>query len=421
MAYRLPSELVLKIVEYAYYDEERRPDIITLYACSSVSKQWCTVGRRLLFHEVRKSALDWNLPKIAHNPSLGAYIRSLRLTVTHSNQTAFADTVSFSPQLYELTLAIDLHRFDKPVLDRLGSLSRCIKALVVMRCGVMSPAVYELITLWPTIRFLRLHSELIHRPPATRPEFSLYELSLHHDLRLPTFEWFLPSPPDNASPPNGSALRILELRQTPGPSVHNHIAAHAPYVRSLRLMIPPPSGFFDSFTGLEELVLRYFPRRHPDTPLPNTTQHIHFQIHQLQLSASFQFVIPSIELLPSLRLVTVSDTMTGVHDFHELETACEERNIPLRIDTSRMDYVVCWLVNTCTTYILTIHEHSWNTLWQWNISLDCGLLRICTTCTEATALNLQTNRFVVRSSLVFQLFITYPMALADSVPIAWMM
>lgn len=352
----IPPELVIPIVEEMYHLPDGTADIHTLSACSLVCQSWRVHSQRLLLSRATMRICgppddgqrSLTLHQCLSTGSLGSYIRALDLSITTRRGSLgsfvpqatsalspdeFVSAVEFCPHLYHLSLNINaMHSFDADAVERLSSLSLTIRALDVSFGSVTSPVVYQLLAIWPSIQSLRLRTEMIAPLPSVRPDFSLYELSLHRSVRRGVLEWLIP-PPDAPYPSHRTPLRILDFWDTPNEDSRDIIFAHATNVRSLRLTYPPPAGFMDSFNGIQEFVLRTTPDLLPLRPLPSSIEHLHFHnFSSPSFAHSLVHTTSCIRSLPNVTLVTVNKPIAEREDFGNLVRVCEDRGIEIRVD-----------------------------------------------------------------------------------------
>lgn len=349
----IPPELVIPIIEQAYHLPDGTADIATLSACSLVCQSWRVLSQRLLLSRstmrVRGNEGDdlkrLTLPQCLSSGSTGLHIRALDVSISTRRDSlvgpqstsslypeGLAVALSFCPRIYHLSINITLHSFHPDILERLSALSLSIQALDVSTGSVTSPVVYQLLALWPSIKYLRLRTELIAPLPSTRPAFSLYELSLHRSVRRAVLEWLIP--PSNQERRNDrTCLRILDFWDSPNEDVRDIIFAHAPDVRSLRLSHPLPASFMDPFVGLQEFVLRTVPDLLPMRPLPRSIEHLRFHnFFTPSFAHSLVHAIATISSLPNVKLVTVNQPITEREDFGDLARACKDKIAELRVD-----------------------------------------------------------------------------------------
>ena len=341
----LPTELIHQILRYAYYNASGSPDRHTISTCALVCLSWTEEAQRLLFLSVglpRKEFLS-DIP--AERASrIGTFVRRLNINVrSHGNVqlNGFIELLGKCPNLYELVLAIEVHELDAKTMDNLAhppSPTRIV-ALNLRSCGTQSPILFQLLSLWPSIEFLRLGTEIAARHPPTPPTFKLYELTLLRNLRIATLEWLLSA--------SEGHLRILEFRDPPGREIDPIFNIHGPHLQSLRLF--RHSGHANSMVqkcvGLKELVLFQISHLFRLDNLPKSLEHFGFRNFIWGEIRSYAPVIRVIEQLPNLKLVTCDEHTRKHQDFPKLAETCEERGIELSTEAPPSLVVSAWVVS----------------------------------------------------------------------------
>lgn len=343
----LPEELIATILEQAYYTSGAfKPDVDTLKACALVSTSWSPQAQRLLFrsahlqshrgdHGGLKSFLRAIDPYSERGKFLGSCVRAVDLqvserTVGGCSVPDFLFIVESCPRLYDINLSTDVHRFDDATMDTLRKISNdktrgTVRALG-LRCGVQSPTLYQLLDVWPTIRFLRLGAELAALPPHQPATVQLYELVL---FRLPThgpLTWLLSN--------STQSLEIVDFREIPSKLMDPLLESIGPRLRSLRLMRynVRAAAVIKSFSNLEELVLYQLSSFLGLDNLPNTLQHLSFRNFPWSTCPSLQSVIRAVDTLPRLRVVSCDPDTLEHPDFPLLRRKCQGKGIDLRTD-----------------------------------------------------------------------------------------
>jgi hypothetical protein len=225
--------------------------------------------------------------------------------------------------LYELTLRVfGLHEFNESVLTELDVVANTVnlRALRLLRFGVQSPIIYQLIALWPRIQFLTIGAEIDALPPTQMPVIRLHELLLFRSLIPSEFlDWLLSN--------SESSLQILGLHDVPGQQIKSVLAKHiGPRIRSLRMLrFNRDSAYIMRLcTHLEELVLHHIPIVVELKDLPRTIEHL--SIRSAVLHAP---IIPLIGTLPNLRVVTFDENMHRHAHFPALQSACDANGVAL--------------------------------------------------------------------------------------------
>lgn len=348
----VPPELVLCILEHGYYTSLRTPNYTLLKAAALVCKTWSGPAQTLLFRCATKLE-QHNIPifraALLSSPgrgkALGECVRILEISIGGTSNGGlgcsaddFVILLQACPQLYELALSITgLHEFEEEILKKLGVVGRKLKALSLVQCGLQSPILFQLLKIWNNIQFLKIEKEiaawpwrtattpvlrkntdaeeLAHRPGA---KVCLYELALSRFPTPDVLTWLLESSADS--------LRILELRDIPGPTHRPILSLHAPRLRSLRL------GYYNIYsaallrmcTALEELVIYHVPTHFPLAPdLPPTIEHLSFRNPNHVYRNTLQPIIEAVDALPSLKVLTCDKNAEQlVGDYEILKAKC---------------------------------------------------------------------------------------------------
>jgi len=221
-----------------------------------------------------------------------------------------------------------LHEFDRSALAELEVVANTvnIRALRLLRFGVQSPIIYQLISLWPHIQFLTIGAEIDTLPPSKLPGIRLHELMLFRSL-IPSesLEWLLTNSVDS--------LQILELRDVPGRQIKSIMTNYGPRLRSLRLLRynKDSADILRLCTQLEELVLYHIPTVIELKDLPPTIEHFSFRNPaNAELCA---VMVPLIDTLPNLRVVTFDEHVRQHAHFPALRSVCDAKGVDLRVHT----------------------------------------------------------------------------------------
>ncbi|TFY78187.1 hypothetical protein EWM64_g5822 [Hericium alpestre] len=382
----LPAELIANVIELVYHLSDGKPDVRTLAACSIVCKNWSNavrplLHRHLIIGDVISQGRMWHhhtfdrANALLHAPgNLGTYVRAVHLRVFPLNSSfmEFFTILSFCPHVYQLSLEVTLRAFSELGLGMLASLPVRIRGLE-LACGPTSPALYQLLQIWPSIQFLDLLTELTAPPPENRPPFTLYELTTERQS-LDVLRWLLPPLQDGL---HKTDLQILGFWNTPSEDVSDVITEYAPHVRSLRLPHPPKHDFLKPFTALEEFALRIFPGFFPPLPLPQTIQHLRIHNPIVITGPLESRMIGAVEALPNLRWVTVNQPAADRCEFGELGRVCEERGIEMVVDPAAVSLVghLLFLRGGCDSMICSL-----NILFALNVFRVCTRWRISVAC-----------------------------------------
>lgn len=368
---QLPPELIFVILEYAYYTPAGSPDYALLTNCSTVCIAWSLPAQSLLFHKTPKLHLDSIASfhaalksSAARGKPMGDAVRSLDISFGGSldgalQPEAFAQLLQACPRLYELSLSTyGVHEFDQFALAKLKDAGQGIRALNLQYCGVQSPVLFQLLGIWPRIRFLKIGTEIaawpwrlpaqipILRQPQTnagasdvaqRPpaHVSLYDLALSRIPQQPVLSWLLGS--------SATSLRILDLHEVPGIAARQALSIHAPHLRSLRLLhfSLDSAAFLRQCTRLQELVIYNVPVFVPLAPeLPHSIEHLSFRNPRHTFRNTLRPFLEAIEVLPKLRIVTCDTNSEGLRDFESLKARCAEKGVEVVISE-----VPIWVVS----------------------------------------------------------------------------
>ncbi|KAI0086468.1 hypothetical protein BDY19DRAFT_894690 [Irpex rosettiformis] len=343
----LPMELVETALEEVFYDHQRQPDYATLSACSKVCSAWRAPAQKLLFHQLTlpgrkdKNALECFRAAVYGSSEqsrlLASHIRRVHVVLDHdaSEVTDLVDMVSHCHHLYEVTLHIQsLHALDTIDLEALREAHRrshptCIRALGLLYCGVMSPILYQLLAVWPTVQYLRLGTELAAPPPKIPPKVRLYELVL----------WRLPPPAIMAwilSNSGKGCLRVLDINEAPSSRYDHVLEQHYQYLHSLRffrhttLRVGPLTR---RFANLREFVVTQPSSFLPLGNLPESIEHLGFRYFSgVTTTIPLGPIIAAVDKLPKLRLVTCDANTKENEQFASLEKLCREREVVISFD-----------------------------------------------------------------------------------------
>lgn len=236
----IPTELVLAIMEAAYYDAEHQVDTDFLSTCALVCKDWSLSAQKLLFRSVHlqnqasfKSfvrALDTASPR--GNILANAVLR-LKITLDHSqptglSQESLASAVIMCPNVYELNLSVfgcgvpgqdivgspnalrmarKAPSWDPATLVQLRS-ATTIKSLQFHNWSDNSTSLVQLLELWPRLQSVSISGMPPELPASLGPfAANLHEVQLNFQT-APTadfLEWMLHQSTDS--------LRVLRLER----------------------------------------------------------------------------------------------------------------------------------------------------------------------------------------------------------------
>lgn len=344
----LAIELVFIIMETAYYANDspwiRDPDYKTIASCSLVAVGWRHPAQQLLFRRITfdkapaftKLCFQFN----RHTVSLLQEVRSLEIAIGHNTNGVDAvvgllHCLERCPALYELSLRIHGYfQFDDDVLEHLGDLvskaQSPLRSLKLLECSVQSPIIYQLLSVFSSVRFLSVGVEIVASPPAgLLSDLQLYELVIYRSLPYHVLSWILPS--------THSSLRVLELREPLGLDTTAVIVPHLHRLHSLRLMvlghytesIPPQC------ISLREMVIQQLPSFKALVGiLPPSVEHVWITNQTATGLPIWSNLVGLAGHLASLKLLTVhfvgQPTMMQDTGFVEFQAICKRRGIAYR-------------------------------------------------------------------------------------------
>lgn len=336
----VPPELVMQILEHAYYDANGQPDRRTLCACALLCTSWSSVAQALLLRHVRvpgsKARSDLQtvprpifLTGSERAQMLASHVRRAEITVEDTDdEVTLVELIYHCCHLYELTLRINgVHAFSLSTVEALGKpvvTERLtpIRSLALLSCGIQSPILYQLLMIWPAIRFLRLGTELAAAPPRYSTfEGSLYELSL---LRTPCVEgmgWLLSN--------SRETLRILECHVAPEGAHRDILAKHTPHLLSLRFFrhtrgVPT---LLRQCNSLREVMFTQVSDFLPLGEMPATLEHFTFRHFVGTQAVVPPSIVQAIEKLPRLRLVSCDISARLAANYGALEEKCTQKGV----------------------------------------------------------------------------------------------
>ncbi|KAI0301742.1 hypothetical protein B0F90DRAFT_1816955 [Multifurca ochricompacta] len=274
----LPLELLDMIFTWARLEPRKETaDFGTLVASSSVCKAWRAPAQALLFRDVpislchnRRSLL---IRSLSECPDLGRHIRSFGMEITsppvpwgrdpppeeeslkrYRRRVAdFIAILTYAPNLTRVSIDID-GEFDTADISKLVSLNLRHVEVLNWEGRPTSSVLYLLLTLWPSIRHLRVDNLYFDPLPEDRRPPSLHSLCVRDELSEGFMTWLLPT--DDMGP-----LRELHI-ESPLPSyrIFKDIQAHTPTLHILTVENIPPQSILDALTVLKEFAFREPPR-----------------------------------------------------------------------------------------------------------------------------------------------------------------
>ncbi|EJF63447.1 hypothetical protein BD309DRAFT_858267 [Dichomitus squalens] len=200
-----------------------------------------------------------------------------------------------------------------------------IRALSLLSCGIQSPILYQLLSIWPGIEFLFIGVEIAAPPPKWPATFELYQLTLMRTPRLYILSWLLSA--------SKHSLRIVSFRDAPGRELDPLLDEVGPRLRSLRLMNYSlrATKVLERCPNLEEFVLVQLSTLFGLENLPKTLEHLSCRNLPSE-PQSLSSVIRAVGSLPQLKVVTCDRMARSDERFEELERLCGEKGVELFVD-----------------------------------------------------------------------------------------
>jgi len=331
----LPPELVIHVLELAFYNDDGSINRETMSAASLVCRTWQWPGQKLLFHNVRAATSGRRI--VPPPVSTAHFIRRLDINIINQGQfEGFINVLAQCEKLYELTFRVqNVHSFDSVSTEQLKMLSgkaplKSIASLNLMTFGIQSPIPYQLLSLMPGVRFLRLGMELGLLPPPQPPAFKLQELSLLRTPSLKVTEWLV----------SGSVghLRVLEFRDPPPKSFDGILSIHGPYLQSIRLFhhTVRSKAIFELCPNVEELIIYLLSAYLPFRSLPKGLKHFSFRNYSWAENVSLFPVLQAIDMLPQLQLVSCDPNAEKHIDMPDLIEECRQKGIELEMGAAAL-------------------------------------------------------------------------------------
>lgn len=359
----MPLEVVLSIIEAAYYDEDLEANDALLKNCSLVCKSWSIPAQKLLFsratirtqraYQAFQDAVDRSTER---GRMLGNAVVRMRVVLDHNqpyglSQRSFAHAVTLCPNLYELNLALygcaapgedivgipaesrmrrPAPSFDEQTLALLKSGPR-ITALQFSNWSENQHSVNQLLDVWPTLKSLVISGTPPKLPAASSKPFACALDELRMNFQTPPsvdfMKWLLHN--------SAHSLRILELEREPSAHLLEYLVdAHGATLHSLAL---PACGSHEHALAvqkcneLRELKLEgSWASPMVFRKLPEVVQHIALGLDQ---DTALQPVLEVVKSKDSLKVVTVHIWDGG--DQHPqlsaLKIACAYHGVELRM------------------------------------------------------------------------------------------
>ncbi|RDX42489.1 hypothetical protein OH76DRAFT_1411072, partial [Lentinus brumalis] len=331
---------------------------MTLSSCALACRAWSGPARKLLFRHValrgmhqsrgHLSFLEATDPRSERGRTIAGHIRVLEVFLGDKagldlDDADLADIIERTPRLYELVLRVTgIHQFTDGAMQKLGSLASAgtqvqtaegveavgpvrLRALTILSCGIQSPILFQLLSIWPTVKFLHIGVEIAPPAPHWRPTFKLYQLTLMRTPRIHIMHWLLSSSMDS--------LRILSFRDLPGKDFDPLLEQLGLKLRSLRLMNYNlrAASVIKQCPNLEELIIVQLSPFMKLGNLPQTLEHLSCRNLPAE-DQSLGSVVEAVDGLPKLRVVTCDRRAREDEQFGDLERLCTSKRIELFID-----------------------------------------------------------------------------------------
>jgi F-box-like len=350
----MPLEIIIQIIEAAYYKDNLEVNYGLLWNCTLVCKEWSAAAQELLFRHVAlrtQPALSAFLlavdPSSYHGRSLRGAVIRMRLVLDPNHPSgisrrSFCDAVVACPNLYELNLGIypredmgvpnvHLHSipgFDNETLNILRSGPR-ITALHVGNWTENSCYIPQLLDIWPSLRSLTISGSTPYIPTSSKPQCALEELRFNVQ-KAPSIEftkWLLHHSSDS--------LRILDIERGPSAQMLDYlVSAHGHTLQSLALPACCSDGQAYAVQRCEQLLELKIEKELVSPKvyknLPQRLQHIAVSVGR---DTTLHSVVDLVRSHRHLRVVTVHLWDGG--DNHVqlpiLKIACAYKGIELRM------------------------------------------------------------------------------------------
>ncbi|KDQ62859.1 hypothetical protein JAAARDRAFT_28835 [Jaapia argillacea MUCL 33604] len=355
----LPLEIIIDILESAYYDEFLEPNDQLLRSCALVCRDWSGPAQDLLFRRVslRSQPAFLSFQK-ATDPltERGRFLASLvvRMRVTlDSNQPkrlttpSFAQALTLCPNLYELSIslygcentpqpnAIDatrsrrtISRFDEATIATLRS-APTISALRYTSSSPNNAHIFQLLDIWPRVRSLDVGGVPPQIPILHHSSRYVEELRINYQTKPSAdfLRWLLP--------PSTRTLRVLELEREPSNDMLDYLLTeHGPRLESLSLPSCTTSQRALVITRCENL--REF-RTETACGNPTVYKKLPLDIQHVALGVdketSLESVLKLVKTSDELEALTLQIWESGVHHpmLASLKMACAYTGVELRV------------------------------------------------------------------------------------------
>ncbi|KAI0345849.1 hypothetical protein BDW22DRAFT_1389779 [Trametopsis cervina] len=346
----VPEDVVQRVLEELFYDDQHQPDYAALSACSQVCTLWRPLAQKLLFHQVKipgrsrgRHLASFCTAVYSCSPqseTLASYVRRVVIVLgnpainPHSNDVSdLIELLSHCHGIYEMSLHVSGVELDANTMEALRDAHRRsfptpVRALN-LSCGILSPILYHLLSVWPTVQFLRLGVELVAPIPKGPSPVQLYELALHRLPQPHIMQWLLSS--------SEGSLRILEFPTATTEQYDHVLEKHYEHLHSLRFFRQTlrSSTLVRRFTNLRELLISQLSSFLPLGDLPQSIEHLGFR-HFSGVAANdigaLDTLVSAIDKLPRLRLISCDASAKGNHAFATLENSCKQRGVVISFD-----------------------------------------------------------------------------------------
>ena len=364
---KLPMEVILEILEAAYYDDILESDVRLLANCALVCQAWSAPAQKLLFRHVTlrtntacSSFLRAVDRKTQHGRDLGEAVARLRITLdcNHPDQIlhlSFARAVVACPNLYEL----DLSLYGRHVsVEQTAAEGAANEVRICRVASSFDAGTLALLRLSPRVRALKLSnwtdnghmttqllsdvwpsltSVVLKGLPPTldsadlpltpfKPSLSEVRLNFQVQPKMDFVDWLLQN--------STQSLRCLELEREPAPDLLNHLLLR--YGSSLESLSIPTCATAAGAASIHALQqLKEFKVENPmPSPLafkqlPASVEHLAFSVTR---DTPLHVMISTVKELEKLVAVTVHYWDEGdKHPFlPSLKIACATQGIAFR-------------------------------------------------------------------------------------------
>jgi hypothetical protein len=397
-AARLPLELIDMIFTWARLGPRKdTADLRTLLASCRVCKAWQVPAQALLFRNIpislchrRRSLL---IRSLSDRPDLGRHIRSFGMEITsppvpwgrervpkgRSKRflrmvSDFITILTHAPNLTRLSIDVD-GEFDAADASRLLSVNLRHIEVLNWEGRPTSSALYLLLALWPSIRYLRIDNLYLDPLPEDSRPPSLRSLCVRDDIFEGFMMWLLPT--DDEEP-----LRELHVENSLSSfRVLKDVQPHAHTLHMLTVDRIPPQSFLDTLIALKELTFGELPRTSLDLPrsilrviyhakrqqrpVDADGRHIEVQVEGDESRSGgdeTRFLIKALKELPNLSFVSAT-CQTPHATLASLNKFCREAGIEFFVFDSMAIYSVSFdlditLSKNFNLLFLTKHWHS---------------------------------------------------------------